>query len=617
MSGIKKLRIRRIIPSMEESASIPKAVIKDEIRMLPRLVLFVDITRRILSLIISNTIIFRVHLQIFTIDTFYEIIQSMKDRNKIKTNLMNILSVIVLLLGIFTVVYYIFTRERVDFNIDFTDSLLWAAASVESNSLINPDFWYAYIIPFSGSLLMIPLVKILGVTYLAHELGMTVFALVFTVSILFGGRAVGLTYRKSSFMTGLLLLILTSSSTTRMIFFGHIIHYSLAMVFTSIAFILLNRLDCLYADRFSLKQKIYYAILLIWTCLCCLNGSSALALFFCPVAGALVMERLLDRDEIIISKIRMPIIRLIGMAGAALLGFLIKRYRIQPYFDNSYEESFSALLGHEEWFWKEQGFFVRFSTLLTGSVYKGTPMLSMDGIFILLRLTLAALLLVIPVLALFFYKRCNSRMMRILLLDYWILFLITQLTYSVAKIQEANWRLGALLGMSIIVSLVYSFWILKEKFFCRFGYLILALFIVSACSAVVTVIQLPTDTGINGYERLAGVLDEHGLTYGYTDLWGGANAITVMTDSRIRVRAIHFENGEYSIERYQSQASWYEDQPGQDRYFVVISNDIIPEFDGALVRYAVEKIPFEESTILVFDKNIFENGKPAFRADGT
>ena len=74
---------------MEESASIPKVVIKDEIKMLPRLVLFVDITRRILSLIISNTIIFRVHLQIFTIDPFYEIIQSMKDRNKIKTNLMN------------------------------------------------------------------------------------------------------------------------------------------------------------------------------------------------------------------------------------------------------------------------------------------------------------------------------------------------------------------------------------------------------------------------------------------------------------------------------------------------------------------------------------------------
>ena len=522
----------------------------------------------------------------------------------------------VLVLGFAIAVFFIFTRERVDYNIDYTDSLIWAAASVESHSFINPDFWYAYIIPFSGSLLMIPIVKVLGVTYLAHELGMTMFALVFTVSVMFGIRTVGFTLKRSALMTGLLLLLLMSSSTTRMIFFGHVIHYSLAMVFTCIALVLLNRLDCLYTDKFTVKQKICYVILLIWTCLCCLNGSSALMLFFCPMAGALVTERLLDRDEITISKIKMPIIRLIGMAGAALLGFLIKRYRIQPYFDSSYEEGFSALLGHDEWFWKEQGFLVRFSTLLTGAVYKGTPMLSMDGMFILLRLTLAVMLLVIPVLALFFYKKCNNRMMRILLLDYWILFFLTQLTYSVAKIQEANWRLGALLGMSIIVSLVYSFWILKEDFFCRFGYLILAVFIVSACSAVITVMRLPTDSSLNGYERLAAVLDEHGLTYGYTDLWGGANAVTVMTDSRIKARAaVFYGDGTYEIERYQGQASWYEDQPGVDRYFAVISNDLISGFEESLVKNSVEQVPFEDSTILIFNSNIFENGKAVYEPD--
>lgn len=536
------------------------------------------------------------------------------DNNKSKTiNIKTIAPTAILIAGFLLVVFFIFTRERVDYNLDYTDSLIWAAASVESHSLINPDFWYAYIIPFSGSLLMIPLVKIFGVTYLAHELGMTLFALVFTVSILFGGRAIGLTYRKSAFMTALLLMLLMSSTTTRMIFFGHVIHYSLAMVFTSIVFILLNRLDCLYEGKFSGRQKVYYAILLVWTCLCCLNGSSALMLFFCPMAGGLVLERLLDRNEITISNIKIPILRLMGMSCAALLGFLIKRYRIQPYFDSSYEESFSALLGQDEWFWKAQSFLVRFSTLLTDDVYSGTPMLSMDGMFILLRIVLAMLLLGIPVAALFFYRKCNNRMMRLLLLDYWILFILTQLTYSVAKIQEANWRLGALLGMSIIVSLVYLFWILKEEFFCRFGYLLLAVFIISACSAVITVVQLPTDSSLNGYERLAAVLDEHGLTYGYTDLWGGANAVTVMTDSRIKARAVTFYGeGTYEIERYQGQASWYEDQPGVERYFAVISNEIIPGFEETLVKHSVEQIPFEESTILVFDNNLFRDGKPVY-----
>lgn len=540
----------------------------------------------------------------------------MKTEKNIITYIQTTASAAVLILGFAIAVFFLFTRERVDFNLDYTDSLIWAAASVESGSWIDPDFWYAYIIPFSGSLLMIPIVKIFGVTYLAHELGMALFTLLFTVSVFFGGRAFGLTYRKCCLMTGTLLLILMSSSTTRMIFFGHVIHYSLAMVFTNVAFILLARLDCFYAEKFSAKQKIYYALLLIWTCLCCLNGSSAIMLFFCPVAGALVLERLTDKSEITFSNIKKPCIRLIGMAGAALLGFMIKRYRIQPYFDSSYEEGFSALLGHEEWFWKEQSFLVRFSTLLTGWVYKGTPMLSPEGIFILLRLFLSVLILVIPIAALFFYKKYENRMMRLLLLDYWVLFALTMLTYSVAKIQEANWRLAALMGMALTVSLVFTFRILKEEFFCRFGYLIMAVFILAASSSVITVMQLPTDSRENGYVRLADVLWDNGLTYGYTELWGGANAITVLTDSKIKVRAVRFsEDGTYSIERYQGRASWYEDQPDTDRYFVVVPNDRVPDYEDTLIKNAGGQIPFEDSTILVFDRNIFDNGRPVFAGD--
>ena len=534
------------------------------------------------------------------------------DRSLTKT----LISTAVLATGLIVVMFYIFCREIVDYNLDFTDSLIWAAASVESHSLINPDFWYAYIIPFSGSLLMIPIVKILGVTYLAHELGMALFAIVFTAAVLFGVHAMGLTMRKSCMLTGILLLIISSSSITRMIFFGHVIHYSLAMVFTSIAIILLGKLDCFKTPgRYDKRQMIYYALLLIWTCLCCLNGSSALMLFFCPLAGALVMERLLDKAEITFENIKLPAVRLAGMAAAAALGFLIKRYRIQPYFDNSYEESFSAFLSHDQWMWKEQGFFIRFSTLLTGPVYGGTPMLSLDGIFIILRLVLAALLLIVPVIALFFYKKCDNRMMRIILLDYWVLFLLTQLTYSNAKIQEANWRLAALLGMGIIVSMVFLLWILKEPFFCRFGYLIMAVFIMSAGAGALTVGMLPADSSANGYVRLAGVLEENGLTYGYTDLWGGANAITVMTDSRIKVRAIEYLGDTYAIKRYQGEAGWYEDQPGVDRYFAVVPNDYLAGYEDTLVKHSIEKIPFEETTILVFDTNIFKDGKPVYGAE--
>jgi hypothetical protein len=527
-----------------------------------------------------------------------------------------IVSAIVFLLSLLVVVFFIFTRERTIFNVDYTDSLIWAAASVEGHSFVNHDFWYAYIIPFSGSLLMIPLVKIFGVTYLAHELGMTLFAFVFALSLLFGFKSLGMTMQKSLLGTGMIMLLLCSSSITRMIFFGHVIHYSLAMVFTCVAYILLSRLECLYKEKYDLKQKICYLLLLLWTYLCCLNGSSAVMLFFCPVAGALVLERMLDRTEIRFDNIKLPLLRLIGMAFAGGAGFLTKRYCIQPYFDNSYEESFSAILSHDEWFFKEQSFMVRFSTLLTDWVYDGTPMLSLDGMLILLRLVLAVLLITVPFIALFFYKRCQNRMMRIALLAYWILFLLTQLTYSIAKIQEANWRLAALMGMSMIVSITYLMWVLKEPFYSRFAYLMIGVFAAASCAGVLSVVSITPDSSVNGYERLLSVLDENDLTYGYTELWGGANVITVLSDSKIKARAIRFDgDGDYSIERYQSQASWYDDQPGVDKYYIVVPNEQLEECTDTLVSNSTEQIPFEESTILVFDHNLFRDGKAVYTSE--
>ena len=518
-------------------------------------------------------------------------------------------------LGIGAACFYIFCRERADFNLDFTDTLLWAAASVEGHGLVNRDFWYAYLIPFSGSLIMVPLVMMFGVTYFTHALGMSIFTIIFAVAILFGCKALGLSLKKSAVITGLLLLLLCGSSVTRMIFFGHVIHYSMAMIFTSVALILLNKTDCLYADRFSKKQWICFCLLLLWNYLACLNGSSAVLLYFCPIAGALVLERLFDTREMTLAEIKVPLIRLILTGAAAGMGFLSKRYLIQPYFDNSYEEGFSSLLSHEEWFFKEQGFLVRFSTLLTDWVYNGTPMLSKDGMFILLRLMLAMIILILPVIAIFFYKKCNNKLMRILLLDYWILFWLIMLTYSVSKIQEASWRLASLMGMAVIVSLVYLLWALNEKFYKRFAVLFLAVFAVVACTDIVTLACLPSDDSVNGYVRLASVLDEHGLTYGYTDLWGGANAITVLTDSRIRVRAVKFDGEDtYSIDRYQGQASWYEDQPGVDRYFVVVPNVYLDIYKNSLLAGSVEQIPFEETTILVFDNNIFKDGQQVYDA---
>ena len=211
----------------------------------------------------------------------------------------NLIAALVLLAGLLGSVFYIFGRERAEFNLDYTDTLLWAAASVESKALISPDFWYAYIIPFSGSLLMIPLVMIFGVSYLTHELGMTVFILVLAAAVFFCVKAVGLNNGQSAVLTGLFLLLLLGSPITRMIYFGHVIHYSLAILFTCVSILLLNHTD---------KTPLYY-ILFVWCFLCSLNGSSALLLFLFPITGAIVLERLLDPKKLTLELNRVGVMK--------------------------------------------------------------------------------------------------------------------------------------------------------------------------------------------------------------------------------------------------------------------------------------------------------------------
>ena len=137
----------------------------------------------------------------------------------------------IFVLGLLVVVFYIYKRCRAEFNADFTDTLLWANASVESGHFYNPDYWYAYFLPFSGIPIMIPIVAAFGLTYFSHQLGMTVFLLLFAAALLIFFRAAGCKYADAFALSGITLILMCASTITRMIFYGHVIHYSLVIVF--------------------------------------------------------------------------------------------------------------------------------------------------------------------------------------------------------------------------------------------------------------------------------------------------------------------------------------------------------------------------------------------------
>ena len=87
----------------------------------------------------------------------------------------------------------------------------------------------------------------------------------------------------------------------------------------------------------------------------------------------------------------------------------------------------------------------------------------------------------------------------------------------------------------------------------------------------IKIVNMPHDYNMengnyDGY-YLAQELENLDLTYGYSTFWR-ANLITVVSDSNVKVRSI---TDSFEIYHYQSELSWYEEQEGQDYYFVLLT----------------------------------------------
>jgi hypothetical protein len=117
--------------------------------------------------------------------------------------------------------------------------------------------------------------------------------------------------------------------------------------------------------------------------------------------------------------------------------------------------------------------------------------------------------------------------------------------------------------------------------------------------------------------RLAQFLAERGLNYGYGTYWSShANAVTALSDSRIRIRPVMFApNGHMYFGRPQSSSLWSHDDDfptGQSRFFVVLSEAMekdqcreihlcIEGLTGQFGSYH-EVLHFDRYTILVWQR---------------
>lgn len=522
-----------------------------------------------------------------------------------------------LLIPVFLVGYYTLFPSRGYFHSDTTDTLMWAVASHESGTIFNPDFDYACLLPFGTSLLMNALIPFFGVTMTTHVIGMFLFFLFFTLALIWMLRRMNWSWKWISAAVFTELMICSNSEKLREIFWGHTIYYSLGVLFIFVGLALLfTCMDkfqkCSETDEPGEKKNariwLIAAILLlgVWFLLTCTDQIIAIAIFALPVMGALFCERWLDRDKGLGHRQNLQALMLFGVMGAGMvLGYLVTKIAAKDIVAG-YEGAFSNYSPMETWTEHLLGFPQAWFTLLGASMMDGDPLMSVKSVRDLMIVITGVILLVVPVMALCCYKKLDSGRLRILVLTYWLMFMLIMIGYIMGKLSSANWRLSPIVAMSAVVTVAFLKWAVSQVEWQRVMTLLMIPVLVVCAISAVTIARMPADnTDRSHLYKLAAGLEANDLDYGYATFWN-ANGLTVVSDSKVRCRSVNIEETGCTPYTYQGCRSWYDNQPGQAKYFLLMT-----EFERGLMLGSeldtrkVSEIEIEGYFVWVYNDNLF------------
>ena len=520
----------------------------------------------------------------------------------------------VILFTLAIVIYYILGPAEGYLHSDCTDTLWWAQASYDSGRLISDNFKYAALLPFGGNLLMLPFIPLFGVSMITHNIGMIIFAILFVAGLIFLGRSLGYGYFPSSILAFIVTLVLSSSDKLREIMWGHVIYYSLGLLFLCVGLSLVIRLQNKNLFNGVLKDKktlILIIALFAFTAAAMTNGIQSFIIYLLPVAGALVLERIFaDEDKEQLKARSFNHLAICGiLTVSAVIGLLLLK-AISHGVSAGYASAYSSYEGMNNWLNSAHNFFQHWFSLFGVSVEKGDPLVSLASVKNIIRIFTSLFLLAFPIISLFMYKKINSRGARLVLLSHFVLSALIMYAYLFGLLSSANWRLTPMLGSSAIASVVCAIELIVPKgieISKRFGILAMCFLVLAPSVSAVEIAKMPADYGRdNNLHMLAEALEENGLKYGYAEFWL-SQAITLLSDSKVKVRNIDIYSDGIEKYEYQSQYTWFDDQEGVSEYFLLVSdyhNSVLSEWLAGQTGIT-KTIPLSGYTVYVFDKNLF------------
>ena len=499
-----------------------------------------------------------------------------------------VVAAVIFISAVYTTVYYVTTASKSEFHADCTDTIMWAEASVESGHVYDQNFKYACFLPFGTSTLMIPLIKLFGFGLKAHIWGMMGFFILLTVFMVLMIKEVSGSFPAGLAGTGLFLSVTLASEKMREIFWGHTIYYSLGLLFLVIGTYLYARFLAAESSRKKRRKngrKSKVALLhklLLFVCLCLFllltgtDGITGFTLFAIPFAGAVFAEQFINgRNRLLSMNILKAAFRAVMFLVMAAAGNIINNKLVGD-LKASYQDAnseFSAMGTWQEHFQKLPFAWIK----LLG--VKDTPdvmFTDKKGIPNLIFIVAAVLLAALPIVATCCYKKYGSdrrgRLMRMWVWIHWAVTAVVLMGYICGILAAADWRIVPMIGTALILSISFVLWTVTEKSdTSRIAVLLMIPVIAAGVLSCKEVLKIKKDAYKNNVQyQLADFIRKSGVNRGYATFWN-ANSITLLTDGKVKVSDVIVSDSGVTKRAYQSSTKWYEDVPGQEEYFLLLS----------------------------------------------
>lgn len=494
------------------------------------------------------------------------------DVKKLKNRLFVFFSAIFAALSLATVIYYIVYPSAAFLHADCTDTILWAKASYDGREMFNENFGYAAMLPFGGTTVMIPLIGIFGLSMTAQHVGMVIFTVLFFASVYFLCRSLAFTYPQTFMSVGVIALVLCSSAKLREIFYEHVIYYSIAVAIICVLLSLLIRFKAAFDSEKSFAKLAVITLCTVVFSICsALDGTQILATGIFPVLFAAAAEIMLCKERRLFSKeSRISIYFCLICGVSAIIGLWLLSM-----FSNGvtagYAGAYTNYSNMNEWLGNLGKFPEQWFDLFGVDAHYGMSIFSPESIINIIRIGTAAIIAIVPIVALFFYNKFDFAS-KLLVLTHFGMSAVIMFGYVFGILAAANWRLSPMVCTGILVCFA-AFRLAKEYVVpARLMTVILCVLVAMSAVSFVTVAKMEKN-GIEHNEKypLVQMLAEHGFTHGYATFWN-SQVITLLSDNEISTANVDINENGISPCYYQTDSNQFLPQEGAQKYFVLMSD---------------------------------------------